>query len=56
MPETIFRQIERDNFAERAYQSFRQALMEGRFTPGHRLKVRDVAQMLGVSMTPFAKP
>jgi DNA-binding GntR family transcriptional regulator len=44
--------IERDNFTARAYQVLRLALMEGRFPPGHRFKVRDLAQMLGVSMTP----
>lgn len=44
--------IERDNFTARAYQVLREALMEGRFPPGHRFKIRELAQMLGVSMTP----
>ncbi len=44
--------IDRDNFTARAYQVLRLALMEGRYPPGHRFKIRELAQMLGVSMTP----
>jgi DNA-binding GntR family transcriptional regulator len=44
--------IDRDNLTARVYQELRVALMEGRFQPGHRFKIRDLAQMLGVSLTP----
>jgi DNA-binding GntR family transcriptional regulator len=44
--------IDRDNLTARVYQELRLALMEGRFQPGHRFKIRDLAQMLGVSLTP----
>jgi DNA-binding GntR family transcriptional regulator len=44
--------IDRDNLTARVYQELRLALMEGRFQPGHRFKIRDLAQTLGVSLTP----
>jgi DNA-binding GntR family transcriptional regulator len=44
--------IGRENLAGRAYAELRAALMEGRLRPGQRLKIRDLAQSLGVSETP----
>ncbi|WP_342640639.1 GntR family transcriptional regulator [Rhodoligotrophos ferricapiens] len=42
----------RDNLTERVYRELRSALMEGRFWPGHRFKIRELAASLGVSETP----
>jgi DNA-binding GntR family transcriptional regulator len=44
--------IPRENFTTRVYQQLREALMEGQFWPGHRLKIRDLASAMGVSETP----
>lgn len=46
-------QIGRDNLTARAYDELRRALMEGRFQPGHRLKIRELAASMGVSETPI---
>ena len=45
--------VARDNLTARVYQELRQALMEGRFRPGHRFKIRQLAQTMGVSETPI---
>lgn len=44
--------VGRENLTGRAYAELRAALMEGRMRPGQRLKIRDLAQQLGVSETP----
>jgi DNA-binding GntR family transcriptional regulator len=44
--------IGRENLTGRVYGALRAALMEGRMQPGQRLKIRDLAQQLGVSETP----
>lgn len=44
--------IERTTLWDQAYAALRQALLEGRFTPGQRLVLRDVALELGISLTP----
>ncbi|OBZ94805.1 hypothetical protein ADU59_13360 [Pararhizobium polonicum] len=45
--------IERnDTLSERVKYALRKALIEGTFAPGSRIKIRDVAQALGVSPTP----
>jgi DNA-binding GntR family transcriptional regulator len=44
--------VARDNLTARVYQQLRSALMEGRFWPGHRLKIRELASAMGVSETP----
>jgi DNA-binding GntR family transcriptional regulator len=44
--------IARDNLTGRVYNRLRTALMEGRFWPGHRLKIRELATEMGVSETP----
>ena len=52
-PETDMALVGRDNLTARVYQELRQALMEGRFRPGHRFKIRQLAQTMGVSETPI---
>ncbi len=44
--------VARDNLTARVYNQLRKALMEGRFWPGHRLKIRELASAMGVSETP----
>jgi DNA-binding GntR family transcriptional regulator len=44
--------IGRDNLTARVYQQLRTGLMEGRFWPGHRFKIRELAAAMGVSETP----
>lgn len=51
MPKGI-RPVTRDNLTARVYAELRGALMEGRFWPGHRFKIRDLATALHVSETP----
>jgi DNA-binding GntR family transcriptional regulator len=46
------RPIPRENLTARVYAELRTALLEGRFPPGHRFKIRELAASLGVSMTP----
>jgi DNA-binding GntR family transcriptional regulator len=45
--------IGRDNLTERVYLEIRTGLMEGRFWPGHRFKIRQLAEAMGVSETPI---
>ena len=47
-----FAEIGRDNLTARVYGELRLALMEGRFRPGHRFKISELAKSLGVSETP----
>lgn len=44
--------IERDTLWDRAYAALKSALLEGRFAPGERIVLRDVADDLGISLTP----
>lgn len=41
-----------DNLQERLYQRIREALLKGRFQPGQRLKIRDLAAEWGTSPMP----
>ena len=41
-----------DTLTERVRVSLRKALIDGAFAPGERIKIREVAQALGVSPTP----
>ena len=45
--------VGRDNLTARVFQELRVALMEGRFRPGHRFKIRELAETMGVSETPI---
>ncbi|OZI18911.1 GntR family transcriptional regulator [Bordetella genomosp. 9] len=44
--------IERETLWDRAYAALREALLSGRYEPGHRILLRDVAAELGISLTP----
>lgn len=44
--------VARDNLTARVYSELRTALMEGRFWPGHRFKIRELAAAMNVSETP----
>lgn len=44
--------LERNTLWDSAYASLRTALMEGRLPPGQRIVLRDVAERLGISLTP----
>lgn len=45
-------EVARDNLTARVYNELRTALMEGRFWPGHRFKIRELAAAMNVSETP----
>lgn len=45
--------VARDSLTGLVYGNLRQALMEGRFWPGHRFKIRDLAATMNVSETPI---
>jgi DNA-binding GntR family transcriptional regulator len=49
----VISNVVRDNLTQRVYSQLRTALMEGRFKPGHRFKIRDLAVSMGVSETPI---
>jgi DNA-binding GntR family transcriptional regulator len=44
--------VTRDTLTERVYRELRTGLMEGRFWPGDRFKIRPLAAAMGVSETP----
>lgn len=44
--------IERDTLWDRAYAALRSALLAGRYRPGDRIVLRQVADELGISLTP----
>ena len=43
---------DRENFTARVYKQLREALMAGRFWPGQRLRIGELALAMGVSQTP----
>jgi DNA-binding GntR family transcriptional regulator len=45
--------VARDSLTSLVYANLRVALMEGRFWPGHRFKIRDLAATMNVSETPI---
>ncbi len=45
--------VARDSLTGLVYNNLRQALMEGRFWPGHRFKIRELAATMNVSETPI---
>ena len=49
---TILRPLERETLWDRAYAALREALLNGRYAPGHRIVLREVAGELGISLTP----
>jgi DNA-binding GntR family transcriptional regulator len=44
--------VEKGNLSSRVYDQIRSALMSGKYVPGERLRVADLAQSLGTSSTP----
>lgn len=44
--------LEHDNLGSTVYQLLCKALIQGRLQPGARLKIRDLAEQLGTSVTP----
>jgi DNA-binding GntR family transcriptional regulator len=44
--------IDNENLGQKAYQVLRSALADGRYQPGERLRLRDLADELGISVTP----
>ncbi len=46
------RPIERDTLWDRAYAALQRALLAGRYRPGDRIVLRQVADGLGISLTP----
>lgn len=44
--------VEHDNLGSTIYQKLCEALIKGVFKPGDRLKIRDLAERLGTSVTP----
>ncbi|OPH17657.1 GntR family transcriptional regulator, partial [Azospirillum brasilense] len=44
--------LEHDNLGGTIYQKLCEALMKGAFKPNDRLKIRDLADRLGTSVTP----
>jgi DNA-binding GntR family transcriptional regulator len=44
--------IEKENLSSRVYSEIRNALMNGQYEPGERLRISALAEQLGVSITP----
>lgn len=44
--------LDHDNLSQTVYATLCEALIKGRFQPGDRLKIRDIAEQLGTSVTP----
>jgi len=44
--------IDNENLGQKAYQALRSAVADGRYHPGERLRLRDLADELGISVTP----
>ncbi|MDQ2139833.1 GntR family transcriptional regulator [Alcaligenaceae bacterium B3P038] len=49
---SILRPLDRETLWDRVYAALREALLNGRYTPGHRIVLREVAAELGISLTP----
>ncbi|MVW71212.1 GntR family transcriptional regulator [Bordetella sp. 15P40C-2] len=52
MESSGLKQIEKVTLWDRAYAELRSALLAGRFAPGQRILLREVAGALGISLTP----
>ncbi|MBN1380758.1 MAG: GntR family transcriptional regulator [Deltaproteobacteria bacterium] len=44
--------ISRDNLTTKVYQQIKEAIMSGRFQPGERVPIRQLAEKMGTSITP----
>lgn len=47
------RPVEHENLSNMVYATLCKALMQGHFQPGDRLKIREIAEQLGTSVTPI---
>lgn len=47
-----FETIKKDNLSNSVYQAIRNALIDGQYQPGDRLKINEIAAQMGVSITP----
>lgn len=45
--------IDHDNLSNKVYAALCDALIKGQFNPGERIKIRDLAEKLGTSVTPI---
>jgi len=45
-------QIEKENLSMRIYRQIRRALIDGQYAPGERLRISELAEALGTSITP----
>lgn len=52
MATTQLKTIEKENLSSRVYSEIRNALMNGQYEPGERLRISALAEQLGVSITP----
>ncbi len=52
MPATNLKKVTRSNLTSQVYEEVKNALMTGRFLPGERLSIKDIAEKMGTSQTP----
>ncbi|VGO11357.1 Transcriptional regulator, GntR family [plant metagenome] len=52
MSDSRLKPIDRQTLWDRAYAELRNALLAGRFAPGERILLREIAAELGISLTP----
>ena len=51
-PTSGLKTLEHDNLSNTVYATLCDALIKGQFQPGDRLKIREIAEKLGTSVTP----
>lgn len=49
---SVLPQLSSENLSSRVYGRIRTALMDGEFSPGERLRIKDLSTQLGTSITP----
>ena len=49
---TELAKVEKQNLSQRVYVEIRNALMNGQYAPGSRLRIAELAEILGTSITP----
>lgn len=52
VPQAVLTPIKRQRASDEVYDSLRQAILSHLFRPGERLRIEDIAEKLGVSLTP----
>ncbi|NOL50444.1 GntR family transcriptional regulator [Pelistega europaea] len=52
MPELKFNPIQKESLSIKVYNNMKNALMSGDYQPGERLVISEIAQAMGVSITP----